>query len=488
MCDTGKSYGLSGTIDILPDEVLLDIFDFYRRNPVSYPISLVWTWPLLVHVCRRWRQIIFESPDRLNLQILCTHKTSVRNNLSIWPNFPISIHYDYTGRSLRPEGVGNVIAALRHSNRVSHVELIVTSSLLEKLVSVMQEPFPVLTHIEIYSRGDSDERGLTGGFLGGSAPRLQNICLNNLPFLALPTLLSSTNNLLTLTLDNIPPTGYISPEAMVACLAVLPRLENLVIGFQSHTPHPYRIYGPPVTRTVLPALTFFTVHAASEYLEDLVARIDGPQLERIHVDCLNPLVDIPVVQLPKFFDRSVGSRLTTFSHGQARFCWGSFSFVISRLEKRPCWDWAPARGTIKRTIISCEGIGRQVPKIAQVLSRFSAILSNLVHLDLDVRPEEGHQLKDITNAEWLHLLRQFSAVQTLHVSLELAGYITCALEDIIEEVVTDVLPSLELICLEVQPVPSVEKFIAVRRLSGHPVTVVNTMAEFSKSLESYVSK
>jgi hypothetical protein len=388
-----------------------------------------------VHVCRRWRQIIFESPDRLNLQILCTHKTPVRQNLTIWPNFPIAINYDYTGRSLRPAGVGNVFAALRHSNRVSHVELVVTSSLLEKLVAVMQEPFPVLTHIEIYSRGGSDERGLTGGFLGGSAPRLQNICLNNLLFLALPTLLSSTSNLLTLTLDNIPPTGYISPEAMVTCLVALPRLENLVIGFQSHTPHPYEICPSPVTRIVLPALTFFTVHAASEYLEVLVARIDGPQLERIHVDCLNPLVDVPVVQLPNFFNRSVGSRLT-FRHGQARFCWGSFSFVIYRLEKRPCWDWAPARGTIKRTIISCEGIGRQVSKIVEVLTRFSAILSNLIHLDLDVRPEEGHQLKGITNAERLHLLRQFSAVQTLHVSLELAGYITTALEDIMMETVT----------------------------------------------------
>jgi hypothetical protein len=56
------------------------------------------------------------------------------------------------------------------------------------------------------------------------------------------------------------------------------------------------------------------------------------------------------------------------------------------------------------------------------------------------------------------------------------------------ETVIDVLPSLELICLEAQPVPSFEKFVAVRRLSGRPVTIVNTMTEFSKSLESYLCK
>ena len=68
---------------MLPDEVLLEIFDFYRKIPVYYSIRPVWTWHLLVHVCRRWRQIIFESPHRLDLQILCTEKTPVRQNLCV---------------------------------------------------------------------------------------------------------------------------------------------------------------------------------------------------------------------------------------------------------------------------------------------------------------------------------------------------------------------------------------------------------------------
>ena len=387
-------------------------------------------------------------------------------------------------------GVGNVIAALRHSNRVCHVDLCVTGSLLETMVTVMQKPFPVLAHIKILLTVGV-VAVLPDGFLGGSAPRLQKIHLHNLSFPALPRLLLSTSNLITLSLGPIPPTDYISPEAMVACLAALPRLETLFIAFQSSTPRPSRIRPSPLTRIVLPALTSFTFQGASEYLEDLVARIGSHQLELIHVDCLNPLVDVPVAQLPKFVDRSVGPKLTLFKHAQVRYSYGSFSFGMYRPEYHPFWDRVPARPfkrTIKRTIISCAGIGRQVSNIAQVLSRFSTTLSNVVHLELEVRPKAGRQLESATNIDWLHLLRQFSAAKTLYLSPELTGCVAPALEDITEEMVTEVLSSLDLICLDARPVPSVEKFVAVRRLSGRAVTIVDTKAEFSERLEPYISE
>ena len=123
-------------------------------------------------------------------------------------------------------------------------------------------------------------------FLGGSAPRLQIILFRGIPFPALPTLLLSTSDLRTVNLRSIPPTGYISPEAMVVGLAALPRLEVFDLKFQSVTPCPDRIHSP-VTRTVLPALSYFQFKGASEYLEDLVARIDAPQLNRIYIYYLN---------------------------------------------------------------------------------------------------------------------------------------------------------------------------------------------------------
>ena len=74
----------------------------------------------------------------------------------------------------------------------------------------------------------------------------------------------------------------------------------------------------------------------------------------------------------------------------------------------------------------------------------------------------------------------------LHVSEELAGHVALVLEGITWEMVAGVLPKLDLICLESQPASSVEKFVAARRLSGCPVTVIDTELEFKTRVESPV--
>ncbi len=441
--------------------------------------ALSQTTPCFVRVCQRWRQIVFASPHRLNLRILCTSGTPVRKNLGIWPAFPIAIDYrhSYSKDGITPNDEDNIVAALdlEHLDRVLSVRLYVKGSQLGKIAAVMQGPFPVLTHLHIDSE-DGNAPVLPAKFLGGSAPCLQKIILSGIPYPALPTLLLLTSDLVWLDLRNVPPTGYIPPEAMVVGLAALPRLETLIIGFQSATRRPDRIRPPPVTRTVIPGLTSFEFHGASEYLEDLVARIDSPQLDRIFIDYLNQLVDFQVPQLSTFIDRSVGP---VFRHAQVTFFDDWVSFDMYRDEIHPTSDTRPAR-----TDISCQGIEWQVSHVTQVLSQFSTTLSNVVHLKLGGFPGEDLRLEGRGNVEWLHLLHQFSTAQTLHVSLGLAGHVALALEDITAEMVAAVLPSLDSIYLSGQAASSVEKFVAVRRLSGRPVTVIDTETEFNERLKS----
>ena len=149
LCDTVQSYRHVTTIDILPENVLLQIFDFYRNNSID---TRLWKWHLLAHVCRRWRQIVFLSPLRLNLRILCTSRTSVEN-LSIWPTFPIDIEYSYFGSEIRPRGQDNVVVALKHTDRVCDVSLRIKGSQLGEVATVMTEPFPVLERLHIHSVG-----------------------------------------------------------------------------------------------------------------------------------------------------------------------------------------------------------------------------------------------------------------------------------------------------------------------------------------------
>ncbi|KAH9010518.1 hypothetical protein EDB84DRAFT_1101134 [Lactarius hengduanensis] len=79
-----KSHRNGVTIDTLPDNVFLEIFDFYLRGSTMYSTGVIQPrrkWQILIHVCQRWRRIIFESPRRLDLHLSCSYGTPVRRNL-----------------------------------------------------------------------------------------------------------------------------------------------------------------------------------------------------------------------------------------------------------------------------------------------------------------------------------------------------------------------------------------------------------------------
>jgi hypothetical protein len=243
------------------------------------------------------------SPRCLALQLLCTNRRPVKKSLDIWPPLPIYIHASHSGGNSRLRGVNNIVAALKQQNRVCVIWIDgVPNSLLKK--SVVMKPFPTLTSLSLWS---NDEKApvLPKSFLGGSAPRLRRIWFFGIPFPGIRKLLLSTTDLVTLSLHNIPHSGYISPEAMAASLSTLTRLEQLSLGFRSprsravrETRHP-----PPLTRVVLPALTRLCFESDSEYVEDIMSRIDAPLLSSMDITFFNQLVfDIP--QLCHFISRT----------------------------------------------------------------------------------------------------------------------------------------------------------------------------------------
>ena len=69
-------------IDVLPDDVLLEIFDFYMNVDVFYEDKReTEAWQTLVHVCRRWRYLVFGSPRRLNLRLCCTPENTRKGHI-----------------------------------------------------------------------------------------------------------------------------------------------------------------------------------------------------------------------------------------------------------------------------------------------------------------------------------------------------------------------------------------------------------------------
>jgi hypothetical protein len=135
---------------VLPDDVLLVVFGFYRVASPSY-------WHRLAHVCQRWRRIVFAFPCSLDLRLYCTPKTPVRSTLDCWPAFPIEVRCGGTQNTKRhsPEEEDNVVAALQLHNRVRGIELRLTSSLVEKLRTQVDEPFSELENLVVLSQNST---------------------------------------------------------------------------------------------------------------------------------------------------------------------------------------------------------------------------------------------------------------------------------------------------------------------------------------------
>ena len=126
---------------MLPDDVLLEIFDFYVDMGEYFESQRIEEWIRLAHVCQRWRSVVFQSPLRLKLRLLCTTRTPARDALDIWPPFPLLI-YD---RDNEPGEMDNIIAALEHNDRVCQIILgCLSSPKLEYITdsAAMHKPIP----------------------------------------------------------------------------------------------------------------------------------------------------------------------------------------------------------------------------------------------------------------------------------------------------------------------------------------------------------
>jgi hypothetical protein len=111
------------TINILPDDLLLHIFHFNRLLDANELWRLTWKWDRLAHVCRRWRFIVFASPNFLDLKLVYTPRTRAEL-MGIWPPLPIVIMDSFGWPMSEDYDFGAVIV---HPNRVCQIKLSVSS-------------------------------------------------------------------------------------------------------------------------------------------------------------------------------------------------------------------------------------------------------------------------------------------------------------------------------------------------------------------------
>jgi hypothetical protein len=419
---------------MLPDDSLLEIFDFYKVD-LSNRTALTWRWNTLTQVCRRWRHVVFGSPRHLDLRLVCTGTTPVSRLLDIWPPFPIIVYLPFPHAVLDENGAENIIAALKCRDRISHIVIDgIRGPRLEKLVNVLHDPLPLLTTFLLQSSDDSVPV-LPETFLGGSAPRLRTFQLSGLPFPSFPKSILHFTHIVALHLFDIPNSGYISPSVMATSLMALPNLAHLSIEFRSPPSGLLQLSPPPLTRVTLPALYFLDFSGVSEYLEDFVARINTPRLTSLNISFFMDLIfDIP--RLRNFIDHTEG--LKPFNQAAIEFSSHTTEIVFGE----PYRFWLE---------IKCERPDWQLSSITQIFSEQLPLLSRVEQLEL--RESRRRNLKwkddpDMDSSQWLELFRLFVAAHSLHVSGRLVFPVARALQDLTRQTATEVLPVLQTLFVE----------------------------------------
>ena len=438
---------------MLPDVALLEIFHFCVDDHERTS-----EWYALVHVCRKWRNVVFGSPRRLNLRLLCRESTPVKKTIDAWLLLPILVLGDHHETWV----VDNIIAALEHNDRIRKLDLHYFPRVqMERVIAAMQQPFTALEYLRLYSISEIEV--VPASFLSGSAPQLQELFLASIPFPGLPKLLLSATHLVSLHLVLIPHSGYFSPEAMATGLSALTGLKSLIIKFESPRSRPDRRRRPPLlTRTLFPALTRFEFKGVSEYLDDLVARIDAPLLNNFHITFFHQLIfDTP--QLAQFISRTPKFNLKACNHVLAEF-----SHQDVRISTISTTDWA----LILK--ISCRQLDWQLSSLAQVCgSIFVPAIEHLyIREDLHYSP---FRQDDIETGQWLELLHRLTAVKDLRISPEFTPRIVPTLQELVGGRAIEVLPALQTLFVE-ETLPSgvqetIDKFVAARELAGHPVAI-----------------
>ncbi|KAF8490161.1 hypothetical protein F5888DRAFT_1910052 [Russula emetica] len=476
--------GSSGTQHIfakkINDDLLVEIFDFCRPDNISpntYPRN--W-WYTFAHVCQRWRRVLFATPTRLGITLVCNSRTPVANMLANSPPLPLIIYWGNPGTLDTEDSVKNVLLALDHRDRVRRMTLHVSQSSLRKVFSLMKGPFPMLETLQLCSSSDGTQRTQPSAMTLPStfeAPDLRHFQLSDLKLLpsssqSLNDFTTRLSSIVTFSLGEI----TTKPAALMACLALMPHLKVLKVGvlfsIPSHTTEDAerKLCAGSEPKSALLALTDleeFEYQGISDYLEALAARISAPFLKKLSITVTNEIGDRADLSTTtfKYLSRLIsGAAGLAFQFGRVKFKDG-FSIVMDHDE---LWT---GRGAFElrfnnRTYYFDGNIGH-VAKICRVLVPMPSTVQSLLL-------EDGHRNTWMPEPErkgWRELLRVFDNIKTLRV----VGRFVEELDKALKQKDGDetlLLPRLQEI-VRYGPENKFADYVKARQAAGSPVRVVS---------------
>ena len=507
------------SLDTLSDDVLLEIFAFCVSCTDDDLPSRMWSWKTLVQVCKQWRDIIYASPNYLDLYFYLSNRDNVEETIDSWPEFPLIVVFCVPDK--HKDDADNLRDALAQRDRIRSIDISTTPLGENWFAELMEEEFPQLTHLDLTVDSSAIHNSMTtpyiflDRFLGESAPSLQHLCIDNFRHGGLSSLLSSTPNLVSLQIKNIRLAGYMSPEEMVGVLAKLTKLRDLCIAFPSvilptddEFPDAKKIPSPhSPTHAVLPVLTKLRFEGKSEYFENLINLIDAPLLKDLYVQYLMPDNSkdeddkIKAGDLSRFIGRTETFKHAQFRRVQVILGWND-TYIIFDLPQgdSECQQLEAClfhRMFGQENVFNTFRVANTVSHVIKWLRQLviTGMLSDVQHLVFQsyaIIFNEERQDQVLGCVDWLLLLHLFSAVEVLYVSWSLAKHIPSALEDAPEEMAAQVLPALQLLALNTcnnqdkkERGRPVERFLSLRKQFGCPVVMVESHNEFIERLKPH---
>ena len=393
----------------LDNDTLLQIFSHYRlEDEDNWNLRL--TWRKLAHVCRRWRLLMFDSSSHLDMRLHIANNSPSLDTLSHLPPLPLIIDYLDGTRTMTRKDVGNIQLGLRqHGQRVRQVTLRAPSSSFHVWLEPMNEHFPRLEDLSLScTTADDLSLVLPEKF---QAPGLRRLALHGIGLPKGFPLLTFTIALSTLSLTHIEASCYLPPGHLITQIQGLPHLEELTFGFAIPIPFPSSD-GAPITPVTLPTLRRLTFRGVGAYLDNFVAQINTPLLERLSLTLFFELA-VNLVNLTKFIQRTEGlrcfvSRVILTKDGASIYAGHYEQQGIGRLNlhvnSRPrALDWQ-----IDLVILVCHALG-------DVLSIMKKLT---LDADEDGMPSDWENILD--SMLWHGLLLPFVGVKWLHIGSSLA--------------------------------------------------------------------
>ena len=385
------------------------------------------------------------------------------------PPLPIIIDHLYEDKDITTEDEEGIILALQHHDRVRRIRLKNPIPKLQRLVLALDEEYPNLEFMLIEHQSYLSPSNTNNTSLNFPetfrAPHLRHLVLMNFDLPITSPLLITMGNLVTLSLNSIPPSAFFNPNALLQRLSLMPQLENLGILFSTHFPSRSVIERqllrvPIVTHAALPNLRWFAFKGASTYLEALLPWVSFPLLEKLQVYFFNQLTySVPYLQ--------------QFLNAAENFL--PISLLLIFCEN--CLDITapPPKGYLSMALGGFH-LDWQVASAAQLFHTLATVFSAVEHLTLQY---DRHFVSPVWNneadrTEWRELLGSFSKVKTILVDDELVGQLSHSLQPGEGESPMELLPELQELSYRSTDASRdvFAKFIHARQKAGHPVTTV----------------